>query len=204
MNKITLRGVIRNIANSHKINDIEYNKADIVVKRKDGKEDVITICYKKLSCKYKEDETISLVGNIRSYSKKIEDDKNKVSVYVFTYGDLPSGELDKFNIVELDGRVCKIDRLRKVSDGNYNLHLILANNIIIEKSDKKINSYIPVVLWGKQAQDFSNLKVGDQITIEGELHSRYYKKYFDNDEFEVRVAHEVVANEIKLKDEKDI
>ena len=29
MNKITLRGVIKNIAPSHKINDIEYNKADI-------------------------------------------------------------------------------------------------------------------------------------------------------------------------------
>ena len=203
MNKITLRGVIRNIASSHKINDVEYNKADIIVKRKDGKEDIITVCYKKLSCKYTEDETVSLVGNIRSYSKKLED-KNKVSVYVFTYGDIPSGELESFNKVELDGRVCKIDKLRKVSDGNYNLHLILANNIIIEKADKKINSYIPVVLWGKQAKDFANLQVGDQLTIEGELHSRYYKKYLENNDFEMRVAHEVVANEIELKDEKDI
>ena len=76
MNKITLRGIIRNIVPSHKINDIEYNKADIIVKRKDGKEDVITVCYKKLSCKYKEDETVSLIGNIRSYSKKIDNEKN--------------------------------------------------------------------------------------------------------------------------------
>ena len=196
MNTVILRGTIKNISPSHKINDVEYNKADIVVQRKDGKEDVITICYKKLSCRYKEDDIVTLSGNVRSYSKKVED-KNKVSVYVFTYGDVPSGELESFNSVEIDGRVCKIDKLRKVSDGNYNLHLTLANNIIIEKADKKINSYIPVVIWGKQALEFENLSVGDKIKVIGELHSRYYKKYTDNEEFEIRVAHEVVANEIE-------
>ena len=38
MNKINVKGLIRNIQPSHVIKDIEYNKADLIVTRKDGKE----------------------------------------------------------------------------------------------------------------------------------------------------------------------
>ena len=36
MNNIILKGVIRNIEYSHTINETEYDKADLIVKRDDG------------------------------------------------------------------------------------------------------------------------------------------------------------------------
>ena len=41
MNNIILKGVIRNIEYSHTINETEYDKADLIVKRDEGSEDVI-------------------------------------------------------------------------------------------------------------------------------------------------------------------
>lgn len=203
MNNIILKGIIKNISFSHKINDTVYNKADIIVKRKDGKEDIITICYKDIAVKYDEDQEISLTGNVRSYSKKLED-RNKVSVYVFTHGDSPIGEISSFNDVEIDGRICKIDKLRKTKDGKDNLHFILANNIFVEAKDQKINSYIPIVVWGEDAFNVEKLSVGDKIIVKGELHSRYYKKYQEDGSFEIRVAHEVSAKKIEVEDGKSI
>lgn len=203
MNKIILKGIVKNLSFSHKINETVYNKADIVVKRKDGTEDILTICYKDISCKYSEDEQVSLTGNVRSYSKKLND-KNKVSVYVFTHGDQPTGEIESNNNVEIDGRICKLDEIRTTKDGKSNLHFILANNIFVETKDQKINSYIPIVVWGEDAKRISELSVGDQITVKGELHSRYYKKYKEDGNFDIRVAHEISAKTVKFKDDKGV
>ena len=78
MNKINVKGLIRNIQPSHVIKDIEYNKADLVVTRKDGKEDVLNLRFKKFSNPYKDNQEISILGNVRSYSKQLENGKNKV------------------------------------------------------------------------------------------------------------------------------
>ena len=48
MNKIFLRGSIRNIRPSHKINDVDFDQADIITKRKDGREDILTVKFKRL------------------------------------------------------------------------------------------------------------------------------------------------------------
>ena len=52
MNTITLRGVLRNIRPSHTIKDIEFSKAEMLVKRADGKEDVLNVRFKKFSNPY--------------------------------------------------------------------------------------------------------------------------------------------------------
>ena len=49
MNKIILKGIIKNIQPSHTIKDIEYNKADIIVNRNDGKEDILSLKFKKFT-----------------------------------------------------------------------------------------------------------------------------------------------------------
>lgn len=102
---------------------------------------------------------ISLEGNLRSYSKKVSEDKNKVSIYVFTYFDIPEYSCDEeiTNLVKLDGHVCKKDVLRKTSTGKKNLHIILANNIISNNNNYKLNNYIPIVFWGKLAKEADNL-----------------------------------------------
>ena len=60
MNTIVLKGIIKNITPSHTINDVEYCKADLIVTRKNGKEDVLSIRFKKFSNPYKDNQLISL------------------------------------------------------------------------------------------------------------------------------------------------
>lgn len=188
MNSITLTGHIRNIQPSHTIKNIEYEQADIVSTRDNGKEDIISIKYKKYSNKYKEGDAINLSGNLRSYSQKLPDGKNKVSLYVFTYFDIP--EEPKTNHLKLDGRICKIEPIRTTKSGKQNIHFLLANNLIIEETNQKLNSYLPCIAWGNVAKALSKLKVNDKIVVTGELHSREYKKMLNDTEFEFRVCHE--------------
>lgn len=192
MNKITLSGLIRNIRYSHNIKDVEYYKAELLVERENGLEDLLNLKFKRFSCPYKENDKISLVGNIRTFSRKLDNDKSKVDIYVFTYFDIP--EVTANNIVELDGKICKKGDLRKTRTGKDVIDFIIANNISNDTSS--LNCYLPVVAWGKQAKQISKLPVGSVINIKGELRSREYKKQLDNGNFEIRIAHEVVVKEI--------
>ena len=54
MNKITLKGKLKNTQFSHKIGDVEYNKSNLVVMREDGREDIIDIKFKKFSNPYQD------------------------------------------------------------------------------------------------------------------------------------------------------
>ena len=198
MNEIKLKGYIRNIKPSHVIGDIEYDKATLIVPRENGIEDVINLRFKRFSNTYKEDQEIELVGNVRSYSQHIGEDKNKVDIYVFTYFDKPDCGLTSSNDFVVDGRVCKLDKLRVLKSGKKNIHFILANNLEIGKNGQKLNSYLPCIAWGKVAKQVESMKVNDKIKIHGKLQSREYKKYYSDDEFDIKVAHEIYVDSIEL------
>lgn len=201
MNKIILKGLIRNIEYSHTIGTIEYNKAELIVPKANGEEDVLPLRFKKFSNKYENDQQVELVGNIRSYSEKLPDGKNKVHLYVFTYFDIPeTDENDKeiINKMIVDGRICKIDGLRTSANGKQSIHFILANNIISQNNSQKLNTYIPMVAFGKTAIEISNLKVSDKIQVEGRFNSRIYKKMLDNDDLEIRTAYEGIVDTFTL------
>ena len=200
MNTIKLKGILTNISSSHEIGGVEFCKANLLVKRVDGREDLINIRFKKFSNPYDEGQEISLSGNLRSYSSKLENGKNKVDLYVFTYFDLPSlnaNDQEDINAVEIDGRICKIEELRTTRNGKRNVHFILANNLIVSEGTKKLNSYIPCIAWGALADEISSLTVNTQIKLKGELHSREYQKVLPNGESEIRVAHECVVTSVK-------
>lgn len=191
INKIILNGIINNIEYSHTINEIEYDKATMLVKRADGKEDLLNIKFKKFSNPYKNGQEVALQGNIRTYSQRLED-RNKVEVYTFTYFDLP--EETTSNIVELDGRICKLNPIRKTQTGKDVLDFVIANNLITDS--QSLNCYIPCVAWGKLAKQLSKYNIGDLLHIKGQLQSREYKKKISDNDFELRVAHELSINEI--------
>lgn len=191
MNKVILQGTIKNIAPSHSINGIEYDKANIIVDRGNGREDIINLKFKKFSNPYKDNTTITLIGNIRTYSQKLEQ-SNKVEVYVFTYFD--ETETETTNIVELDGRICKLNPLRKTQAGKDVIDFIIANNL--KSEDQSLNCYIPCVAWGKLAKEIATNTVGDIICVKGQLQSREYKKRLSDDNFEIKVAHELNISEI--------
>lgn len=141
MNKIILKGLIRNIEYSHNIQDIEFCKAELVTHQDNGKENVINLKFKRFSNPYQDGDEASLIGNIRTYSQKLEN-KNRVEVYVFTYFDLPEEE-NETNFVSLDGRICKKGDLRKTQSGKDVIDFIIANNL--KSETQSLNCYIPCV-----------------------------------------------------------
>ena len=199
MNIIILKGYFRDIQPSHIIEGVEYCKSDFIVKNNHtGQDDVISLKFKKFSNKYKDGDYAEIYGNLRSYSYKCEDGTNKVNIYVFTYQNILDVECDSDNYAKIDGRICKKDILRTTKSGKNNFHFTLANNIISENTNQKVNSYIPCVAWGKLAIEMSKLNVSDKIEVIGELHSREYKKQLDNNDIEIRVAHELIVKSFSL------
>ena len=192
LNNIELCGILKDIQHSHDIGDISFDKASLIVKRSDSKEDIINLRFKTFSNRYKDGDTVRLTGNIRSYSCRVAEDKNKVTIYVFTYFDYPEIEDGTTNSATIDGRICKINPLRKSKNEKKNIHFIVANNLVV--SDKKrLNSYIPCIAWGSLAEEISKFGVNTNLKLEGELRSREHKKVHDNGDVEFRVAHEFLV-----------
>lgn len=205
MNDIVLRGIIRNIRPSHVVNGIEYSQADVITQRKDKKEDSIIIKFKKHVNKYKELDEIELVGNIRSYTESLDNGKNRVHVYVFTYQDFPDeGKYEDSinNHFIIDGRICKINELRTTLNGKKNIHFTLANNIYTSNG-QKINNYLPVTCWGKLAQMVNEMSVNDKVLIQGEMHSRTYHKLNDIGEKEYGITYELLMTQIEKLNEDE-
>ena len=196
MNKIQLNGIIKNIEYSHYIQDIEFYKANLITRRENGKEDIINLKFKKFSNPYKENQEISLIGNIRTFNRQ-EEDRNKVELFVFTYFD--EAEEDPDNLAYIDGRICKKNNLRKTTSGKDVLDFILANNI--ENNGQVLNVYLPCVAWGKCAKALDKLDVGDKILIQGQLQSREYKKKIAEDDYEIRICHELSVNTFEKVEE---
>lgn len=193
MNEIVLRGFFRDIEFSHYQGNVEYEKANLICPRAGGKEeDIISLRYKKYSNKYKEGDFIELKGNLRSYSTQTGD-KNTVQIYVFTYFDKPEEIYN--NLLQLDGRICKIEELRYSKNNTPYVHFILANNIFTPDG-KKINSYIPCICYSDNALKIVSLGISSQIQITGEFHSHVYKKTLSSGEIEFRIAHEVTIKDI--------
>lgn len=195
-NKVILKGYIQNIGYSHTINDVEYNKAQLIVKKDNGREDIINLMFKKFSNPYNDGDYVELMGNLRSFSKRLPEGKNSVTLYVFTYFDKPSiedADEDTVNQVFLNSRICKIEELNKTKTGKSNIHFILANNI--KTNNGKLNSYIPSVAWGKIALQFAKKSVNNDIIAIGQLHSREYKKVLPDGDFELKIAHELLVTD---------
>ena len=199
MNEIKLCGIIKNIQPSHIIEGVQFNKANLIVPRSNGHEDVINLRFKSFSNPYKENDQIEIIGNVRSYSYKIDETKNRVIIYVFTYFDKPENtEEEIVNEATIDGRICKINELRTTKDGKHNIHFILANNLHSQDSQKRLNSYIPCIAWGTIAKELQKYSVNTQLKVKGQLHSREHKKKLDNGELEIRIAHELLITEFEV------
>ena len=61
MNWVRLKGYIRNIRFSHKINDVEYYKAEVITKDDKNRENIINICFKRFSNNFNENDEIDIV-----------------------------------------------------------------------------------------------------------------------------------------------
>lgn len=204
MNEITLHGIISDIQPSHTVDGIEYDKANIIVQNSNGKDSILSLIFKKFSNTHKENDEVWLTGNVRSYSHVVNG-KNKVDLYVFTYFNEPEqieiSEEDSeivSNSFEIDGRICSIKDIRILNNGKKNIQFVLANNIVKEKT--KLSNYLPCIAWGRLAEYIGKFGVNTPVKIIGELRSREYKKYTSENEFELKVAHELLVTSIEVQD----
>lgn len=198
-NNIILTGVLKNIRYSHTTQDIEYYKADLFVAEQI---DPIVIKFKKNNLPNEDltDQLITIHGSLRSYSYRLPSGKNKVDLYVFTYFDNYKIISDITNESYLNGNICKLDRVRiDRFNGNKNLHITVENTI--KSSSGFIKAYIPCIIRNDLIDEFlNNYNLYDKILIKGKFIPRRYKKFVDSENFEERLAYEVIVDEI-LSDE---
>lgn len=198
INSIKLKGILKEIEPSHTIDGVSFSRAKLICKRRNGQEDTINLSFKSFSNRHKENSEVSLCGNVRSYSYKTESSSNRVTIYVFTYFDDIDEDLDSSNIVNITGRICKMNELRKTRSGKHNVHFIVANNLVSADNSKRLNSYIPCIAWGNIAKQISQLPVNTKIGLSGELHSREHTKTHEDGSVEIRVAHELMVTSFEV------
>ncbi len=131
---------------------------------------------------------VRVVGELRSFNNR-SGVGNRLILTIFARDILPGDGEDENHII-LTGTVCKAPTLRVTPMGREICDIILAVGRRYRRSD-----YIPVIAWGRQAQEVSESTVGTQLVVRGRLQSRAYTKVIDGESFE-RLAFEVSAADI--------
>ena len=104
-----------------------------------------------------------------------------------------------FNLTVLQGRICQDLELKQTQNGTMVTSFSIAVDRAYKKGEEKQTDFIPVVVWGKQAEIVTKyFKKGNRIGIEGRIQVRKYTDSNGNN----RTAFEVVANNIHFVDSK--
>lgn len=186
-------GTINNIEHSHTTSKADFNKAILTVQKENGSEEIFNIVFKNKN-EILNGAHVEFDGTIRSFSRVLESGKNKVDIYVYT--DFISTEDTGSNSAEISGEICKIGNLTRFKNGTHSIQFIIKNVISSKFSNYIMKSYIPVVFWNELATEAQKFDLYEHIHVVGYMHSREYKKYVSEEEFEYRVAHEFVVTEI--------
>lgn len=135
-------------------------------------------------------EAVRITGQIRTFnSREASGRRLLVSVYAET---LEAVDAAHENHAELLGVLCKPPVYRRTPLGREICDMMLAVNRPYRRAD-----YIPCILWGRQAQQFSDISVGTTLLLCGRLQSRSYTKLLDG-EPQARVAYELSVTDAQV------
>lgn len=138
---------------------------------------------------FKQGDRVRVEGIYTSYNKQ-EDNKNKLKLAVKGEKiDLLVLPLDDQNDIELEGILCKKPVLRTTPFGRVIADVLVAVN----RNSYNYSDYIPLIFWGKCAEEAGKLEVGDCIKLKGRIQSRPYTK--EDVEY---VAYEVSASKLEI------
>ena len=133
-------------------------------------------------------EKIKVIGEYRS--KNTRDETGKHLVQYLNVKKIILGEFTKdINNVSLCGTICKEPNYRLTALGREICDITIAVNT------NNSSCYFPVIAWGKNARDCSDMKVGEKILLDGRIQSRKYQKKIENEIIE-KTAYEVSVNYI--------
>lgn len=131
---------------------------------------------------------INLTGHVRTAWNK----KGNTRMKMYVYGDsveLAKGSED-FNILELTGTICK-KPIYRLTPKKYQV-----TDLVIAVNSKFNDYYLPTIAWQNNARYSSTLKIGDEVTISGTFHSRYYTKVITDTVVQEIKTHEISVNRI--------
>lgn len=149
-------------------------------------------------------QVVTVVGQIRSFNRHIDDVKSKLILSIFarelkilTQDTTELSFEEDINTVILDGFVCKLPIYRCTPKGREIADILVAVNRPYGKSD-----YIPCIAWGRNARFAGGLEVGEHIQIQGRFQSREYTKKISGN-IETRTAYEVSVSRIDYVEEDE-
>lgn len=186
-NHVILRGTLTGLPEfSHENHSRKFYRFSLEVERLSGTTDILPVMAAEdvleamdLFCGGR----IEVEGQLRSFNSRAASGRRLViSVYasaLTTSDDAPE------NLVELTGTICKEPVFRRTPLGREICDVMLAVNRPYHRTD-----YLPCILWGRTAQEISQLPVGARIALSGRLQSRDYIKVLPEGN-ERRTAYEV-------------
>lgn len=130
-------------------------------------------------------EMLTVTGQVRSHNVSTAF-KRRLLVFVFALS-ITAEDGEPINEVIVEGPVCREPTYRRTPLGREICDLMLAVPRPFHRAD-----YLPCILWGRTAQEASQLQIRDRIRITGRLQSRIYTKITE-DGAEERTTYEISA-----------
>lgn len=206
-NNITLAGVVeREPEYSHEVLGEGFYVFMLKCSRMSSNKDTLPVMISDRLVDIREikvGQVVTVLGQIRSFNRHIDDVKSKLILSVFarelkilTQDATELSFEEDINTVILDGFVCKLPIYRCTPKGREIADILVAVNRPYGKSD-----YIPCIAWGRNARFAGGLEVGEHIQIQGRFQSREYTKKISDNEIETRVAYEVSVSKIDYAEE---
>lgn len=206
-NSIILTGtVVKEPEYSHEVFGEGYYIFMLKCSRTSGNKDTLPVMISDRLVDIREikvGQVVTVLGQIRSFNRHIDDVKSKLILSVFAReleiltqdaAELPFEE--NINTVMLDAYICKLPIYRCTPKGREIADILVAVNRPYGKSD-----YIPCIAWGRNARFAGGLEVGEHIQIQGRFQSREYTKKINENEVETRTAYEVSVSRIDYAEE---
>lgn len=197
-NRVSIKGeIVSGFGYSHEVHGERFYTADIRTCRNSGYVDIIPVIVSErlIDSGHDYNEQIVFVrGQFRSYNPR-EGGWRRLELFVFVHGIEFSRDNGNENQVLLGGILCKKPVYRKTPLGREIAEVLLAVNRLYGKAD-----YIPCIVWGWDAKLAAQLGVGTAINIQGRIQSREYVKLLSDEETEIRVAYEVSASILSLRE----
>lgn len=199
-NKAKVSGImVKDFEISHEVKGERFYKTIIASERLSGVKDnvPVVISERLLLNEYKAGDKVYVDGSFRSHNWSDGTKKRKEMFLFAEIIDHFNG--DDVNNVELVGYICKPVEYRETPLGKRIADMLLAVNRRYKNSD-----YISCIVWGNNARYVETLPVGTQLTAQGRIQSREYKKCYSDGSEEIKTVIEVSIADIQIVREEDM
>ena len=188
-NQITLRGNLSAPPTfSHENHGKQFYRFFLEVPRLSGAADILPVIAEASlleSAGIDPGGMLTVTGQIRSHNVRT-DGRRHLMIFVFASA-LTCEDGEALNDAQLEGFLCREPIYRRTPLGREICDVMLAVNRPYRRAD-----YLPLILWGRRAQEAAELPVGTQLALTGRLQSREYIKMLGTTA-ERRTAYEISA-----------